>query len=86
MCLLLLLGFYIPPTAKVIRRQGLDLKSDPKDWRSPGLKPQSLVYKASIPGHVPLHYRGFMYMQKVKLPSEQVSNAITSIMSLTFDR
>ena len=30
------LGFYIPPTAKVIRRQDLGLKSHPKDWRSPG--------------------------------------------------
>ena len=26
------LGFYIPPTAKVIRRQDLGLKSHPKDF------------------------------------------------------
>ena len=30
------LGFYVPPTAKVIRRRDLGLKSHPKDWRSPG--------------------------------------------------
>ena len=31
------LGFYVSPTAKVIRRRDLGLKSHPKDWRSPGL-------------------------------------------------
>ena len=30
------LGFYVPPKAKVIRRRDLGLKSHPKDWRSPG--------------------------------------------------
>ena len=29
------LGFYVTPTAKVIRRRDLGLKSHPKDWRSP---------------------------------------------------
>ena len=29
------LGFYVQPTAKVIRRRDLGLKSHPKDWRSP---------------------------------------------------
>ena len=33
--LVVVLGFYIPPTAKVIRRRDLGLKSYPKDWRSP---------------------------------------------------
>ena len=28
------LGFYVPPTAMVILRLGLCLKSNPKDWRS----------------------------------------------------
>ena len=41
------LGFYVPPTAKVIRRQDLGLKSHPKDWRSPGSISRPLVYKAS---------------------------------------
>ena len=41
------LGFYVPPTAKVIRRRNLGLKSHPKDWRSPGSKSRPLVYKAS---------------------------------------
>ena len=40
-------GFYVPPTAKVIRRRGLGLKSHPKDWRSPGSNSRPLVYKAS---------------------------------------
>ena len=40
------LGFYVPPTAKVIRRRDLGLKSHPKDWRSPGSNSGSLVYKA----------------------------------------
>ena len=33
------LGFYVPPTAKVIRRRDLGFKSHPKDWRSPGSNP-----------------------------------------------
>ena len=40
------LGFYVPPTAKVIRRRDLGLKSHPKNWRSPGSNSQPLVYKA----------------------------------------
>ena len=28
------LGFYVPPTAKVIRRQDLSLKSHPKDCKT----------------------------------------------------
>ena len=35
-----MLGFYVQPTAKVIRRQDLGLKSHPKDSRT-------LVHKAS---------------------------------------
>ena len=42
-----MLGFYVPPTAKVIRRRDLGLKSHPKDWRSPGSNSRPLVYKAS---------------------------------------
>ena len=34
--MVVVLGFYISPTAKVIRRRDLGLKSHPKDWRSPG--------------------------------------------------
>ena len=30
------LGYYVSPTAKVIRRRDLSLKSHPKDWRIPG--------------------------------------------------
>ena len=41
------LGFYVPQTAKVIQRQNLGLKSHPKDWRSPGSNTRALVYKAS---------------------------------------
>ena len=41
------LWFYVPPTAKVIRRRDLGLKSHPKDWRSPGSNSRPLVYKAS---------------------------------------
>ena len=41
------LEFYVPPTAKVIRRRDLALKSHPKDWRSPGLNSRPLVYKVS---------------------------------------
>ena len=40
------LGFHVPPTAKVIRRRDLGLKSHPKDWRSPGSNSGPLVYKA----------------------------------------
>ena len=40
------LGFYVPPTSKVIRRRDLGLKSHPKDWRSPGSNSRPLVYKA----------------------------------------
>ena len=43
------LGFYVPPTAKVIRRRDLGLESHPKasDWRSSGSNSRPLVYKAS---------------------------------------
>ena len=41
------LGLYAPPTAKVILRRDLGLKSLPKDWRSPGSNSRPLVYKAS---------------------------------------
>ena len=40
------LGFYVPPTAKVIWRRDLGLKSHPKDWGSPGSNSGPLVYKA----------------------------------------
>ena len=40
------LGFYVPPTAKVILRRVLGLKSHPKDWRNPGSNLGPLVYKA----------------------------------------
>ena len=40
------LGFYVPPTAKVIRKRDLGLKSHPKDWRSLGSNSGPLVYKA----------------------------------------
>ena len=40
------LGLYVPPTAKVIRRRDLGLKSHPKDWRSPGSNSGPLDYKA----------------------------------------
>ena len=39
------LGFYVPPTAKVIRRWDLGLKSHPKDWRSPRT---SVISKAVV--------------------------------------
>ena len=42
------LGLSVPPTAKVIWRRDFGLKSHPKDWRSPGLNPRPLVYKASV--------------------------------------
>ena len=41
------LGFYVPATAKVIRRRDLGLKYHPKDWRSPGSNSRPMVYKAS---------------------------------------
>ena len=36
MVVVVVLGFYVPPTAKAIRRRDLGLKSHPKDRRSPG--------------------------------------------------
>ena len=40
-------GVDVPPTAKVIRRRDLGLKSHPKDWRSPGSNSRPLVYNVS---------------------------------------
>ena len=34
--MVVVLGFYVSPTAKVIRRRDLGLKSHPKDWRIRG--------------------------------------------------
>ena len=42
-----MLGFYVPPTAKVIRKRDIGLKSHPKDRRSPGSNSRPQVYKAS---------------------------------------
>ena len=44
---MVVLGFYVSPTAKVIRRLDLGLKSHPKDWRSPGSNSRPLDWKAS---------------------------------------
>ena len=41
------LVFNVPPTAKVILRQGHGLKSHPTDWRSRESNLRPLVYKAS---------------------------------------
>ena len=42
-----MLGFYVPPTTKVMRRRDLGLKSHPKDRKSPGSNSRPQVYKAS---------------------------------------
>ena len=41
------LGYYVPPTAKVKRTRDLGLRSHQKDWRSPGSNSRPLVYKGS---------------------------------------
>ena len=41
------LGFYVSPTAKVIRKWDLGLKSHPKDWRSPRSNSRPQGKKAS---------------------------------------
>ena len=43
-----MLGFYIPPTAKVIQRRDHGLKSHQEDWRSPGSNSRPLVYKSTF--------------------------------------
>ena len=45
--MVVVLRFCVSPTAKVIRRRDLGLKSHPKDWGSPGSNPRTPVYKAS---------------------------------------
>ena len=47
-------GFYVPPTAKVILRRGLRLKSSAKCWRSLESSPRQLVYKANSFTTIPL--------------------------------
>ena len=42
-----MLGFYVQPTAKVIRKRDIGLKTHSKDLRSPGSYSRPLVYKAS---------------------------------------
>ena len=56
-----MLGFYVPPTAKVIRRRDLGLKSYPKDWRSPGSNSGPLVYKAGSLTARPRRLLYFLY-------------------------
>ena len=41
------LGYNVLPTAQVIRRLDLDLKSHPKDWKKLWSNPRTLVYKAN---------------------------------------
>ena len=63
------LGFYVPPTAKVIQRRDLGLKSHLKDWRSPGSNSQPLVYKADSltarPRRLPLNESGLVQMIRI---------------------
>ena len=47
MNVVVMLGFYLPPTAKVIQRRELSFISHPKDWRSLGSNSLPLVYKVS---------------------------------------
>ena len=47
MIVVVVLGFYVPPTAKVILRRDIGLKSHPKDCRSLGSNSRLLLYKAS---------------------------------------
>ena len=54
MIVVVVLWFYVPPTAKVIQRRDLGLKSHPKDWRSPGSNSRSLVYKIGSLTTIPL--------------------------------
>ena len=62
--LVVVLGFYVPPTAKVIRRRDLGLKSHPKDWRSPGSNSGPLVYKAGSLTARPRRVLYLLHMQK----------------------
>ena len=52
------LGIYVPPTAMVIRRRDLGLKSHLKDRKSPGSNPRLLDYKA-------IHHEGFYVVNEV---------------------
>ena len=63
------LGFYVPPTAKVIRRRDLGLKSHPKDWRSPGSNPRPLVYKA---GSLTARPQRLLYSLRERLRTHKV--------------
>ena len=42
--------FYVPPTAKVIPRRDIGLKTHPKVWRNPESNSRPLVYEASRVG------------------------------------
>ena len=52
------LWFYVPPTAKVIWRQDLSLKSHPKDWRSQVSNSRPLVYKTRSLTTTPQRLKG----------------------------
>ena len=61
-------GFYVPTTAKVIRRRDLGLKPHLKDWRCPaGSKQRPLVYKA----------RSFTTTQKMHLYQHVKEHVLT---------
>ena len=63
--LVLVLGFYVPPTAKVIWGRDLGLKSHPKDWRSPRSNSRPLVYKASSLTTTPRMLLGLLVTQLI---------------------
>ena len=66
MVVVVVLWFYVPPTAKVIRRWDLGLKSHPKDWRGPRSNSGPLVYKAGSLTDWPRRLLGHMVQEGIK--------------------
>ena len=46
--LVVVLGFYVPPTSKVIQRRDLGLKSHRKDWVLPVMSTETVLRKMVV--------------------------------------
>ena len=84
MVAVVVLGFYVPPTAKVIRRRDLGLKSHPNDWRSLGSNTRLLVYKASSFTTTPRRLVVSMVLSNLRFRFSKIKKLLLKLLCVHF--
>ena len=67
-----LIGSYVPPTAKIIRRRDLDFKSHKKDWRLLPYQASTLCFSIE---YFALRRRGGLVVKR-RIPEREVGRSI----------